>query len=465
LMIVLTGSATLTASLNATATPELECIATYVDTDSTGTAFTEVSTAVIFGSTGATNLVGSPAANISRIIRYIAITNTFSAARTVTLRTQSRVVCTVTLQPNDTWTFNGTFDSTGSRRQSLANSAFAGSFSNLVRPIPLGTLASNPPAIDLSSPISYQVLVDATLNAAAITLNFTGLSSANAGTFIVVRTISQTSARNLTIQANSATTALWSSSGEGAIAGITSNRVISTTVRDVMTFVWDGTWLILMDDITRNASLLTSGTLDVANRIANSAVAYGKIQNVTATNRLLGRVTAGAGVIEELTVLPTATMPALTGDVTNSAGSLATTIANNAITTVKITDNNVTGAKLATLVAGDAPKLQAPVRAVTEAVFTIAANTASPALVETNGRMQTLTSNTGVTVSVTTLSDGNMILLRVIASAAITVNVPASSTTVKRSAGSISLATGEWVDISVTRMGTDYTWNIGGKLT
>jgi hypothetical protein len=39
--------------------------------------------------------------------------------------------------------------------------------------------------------------------------------------------------------------------------------------------------------------------------------------------------------------------PALTGDVTNSAGSLATTIANNAVTTAKIADNSVNGAKIA----------------------------------------------------------------------------------------------------------------------
>lgn len=35
--------------------------------------------------------------------------------------------------------------------------------------------------------------------------------------------------------------------------------------------------------------------------IATSAVTYAKIQNVSATNRILGRITTGAGVIEELT--------------------------------------------------------------------------------------------------------------------------------------------------------------------
>ena len=35
--------------------------------------------------------------------------------------------------------------------------------------------------------------------------------------------------------------------------------------------------------------------------IADDAITYAKVQNVTATDRLLGRSTAGAGVIEEIT--------------------------------------------------------------------------------------------------------------------------------------------------------------------
>lgn len=53
--------------------------------------------------------------------------------------------------------------------------------------------------------------------------------------------------------------------------------------------------------------------------------------------------------------LAAARFPALTGDVTNSAGSLATTIANDAVTTVKILNANVTNAKVATRI--DAAKL------------------------------------------------------------------------------------------------------------
>ena len=45
---------------------------------------------------------------------------------------------------------------------------------------------------------------------------------------------------------------------------------------------------------------LAFGTLVTAN-IGNSQVTYAKIQNVSATSRILGRITTGAGVVEELT--------------------------------------------------------------------------------------------------------------------------------------------------------------------
>lgn len=87
--------------------------------------------------------------------------------------------------------------------------------------------------------------------------------------------------------------------------------------------------------------------------VANDAITYAKIQNVSATDRLLGRDTVGAGDIEELTVSGgiefTGTgiqTSAFTGDVTKSAGGTSTTIANDAVTTAKILNDNVTFAKM-----------------------------------------------------------------------------------------------------------------------
>jgi hypothetical protein len=72
-----------------------------------------------------------------------------------------------------------------------------------------------------------------------------------------------------------------------------------------------------------------------APEIGANKVTFAKMQTIS-SNTILGRSTAGSGNIEELTTLPVATLPALIGDVTSSAGSAATTITNNAVTLPKI---------------------------------------------------------------------------------------------------------------------------------
>lgn len=81
----------------------------------------------------------------------------------------------------------------------------------------------------------------------------------------------------------------------------------------------------------------------LATTIANDAVTFAKMQNVT-TDRLLGRDTAATGNPEELTVgggleftgSGGIQRSALTGDVTASAGSGATVIANDIVTNAKL---------------------------------------------------------------------------------------------------------------------------------
>jgi hypothetical protein len=92
--------------------------------------------------------------------------------------------------------------------------------------------------------------------------------------------------------------------------------------------------------------------------ISSDAITYDLIQNVSATDRILGRDTAGAGDVEELTPAAVRTMlniadgsnnyshPNHTGDVT-SAGDGATTISADAVTYAKMqnlgTANRVLG--------------------------------------------------------------------------------------------------------------------------
>ena len=144
--------------------------------------------------------------------------------------------------------------------------------------------------------------------------------------------------------------------------------------------------------ITLTGDVTGSGTGSFAATIANDAVTYAKIQNVSATDRLLGRVTAGAGDIEEITctafgrsliddtdastartTLGLGTLATqsgtfsgtssgtntgdqtitLTGDVTGSGtGSFSATIANDAVTYAKIQNVSATDKLLGRVTAG-----------------------------------------------------------------------------------------------------------------
>jgi len=74
---------------------------------------------------------------------------------------------------------------------------------------------------------------------------------------------------------------------------------------------------------THAASDITSGTLDAA-RIANDSITYAKLQNVSATDRLLGRSSAGAGDVEEITC--TATGRAIIGAASEAAARSAISV-------------------------------------------------------------------------------------------------------------------------------------------
>ena len=122
--------------------------------------------------------------------------------------------------------------------------------------------------------------------------------------------------------------------------------------------------------ITLTNDVTGSGTGSFATTIANDAVTYAKMQNVSATDRLLGRQSAGAGDVEEITC--TAAGRALLDDADNSAqrttlglGTLATqngtfsgtsSGTNTGDQTITLT-NDVTGSgtgSFATTIANDA---------------------------------------------------------------------------------------------------------------
>lgn len=127
----------------------------------------------------------------------------------------------------------------------------------------------------------------------------------------------------------------------------TSNGSLSAerVVTDNTSITWD--WSSAGVAKASRAALtgdVTASANSNATTIANDAVTYAKMQNVSATDRLLGRDTAAAGNVEELTVSGGLEFTgsggiqrsALTGDVTASAGSGACTIPAGTVTLAKM---------------------------------------------------------------------------------------------------------------------------------
>ena len=93
--------------------------------DNTGSAFTEGATDGALNGTNSVTLVAAPASSTRRAIKTITIQNRDTAAVTVTVSYNNngtlRTIAKVTLQVGDTWTTDGTFDTTGSLKQVVGN--------------------------------------------------------------------------------------------------------------------------------------------------------------------------------------------------------------------------------------------------------------------------------------------------------------------------------------------------------
>jgi hypothetical protein len=148
------------------------------------------------------------------------------------------------------------------------------------------------------------------INALTLTALATGFSIAG-GTTSKTLTVSNT----LTLAGTDASTLNIGTGGTLGTAAFTASTAYATAAQANATHTGEVT----------GATTLT---------ITANAVTVAKFQQV-ATGTILGRSTAATGNIEVLTVLPTAVMPAETGDVTRPAGTLTTTIAANAVTFAK----------------------------------------------------------------------------------------------------------------------------------
>lgn len=91
--------------------------------DNNGSTFTEGATDGALSGTSSVTLVAAPAASTRRTIKAITIENKDTAAVTLTVSYNNggtlRTIAKVTLNVGDTWTTDGTFDTTGSLKQTL----------------------------------------------------------------------------------------------------------------------------------------------------------------------------------------------------------------------------------------------------------------------------------------------------------------------------------------------------------
>lgn len=173
-----------------------------------------------------------------------------------------------------------------------------------------------------------------------------------------------------------------------------------------------------------------SGTGSFAATIGNSKVTYAKIQDVSATDKLLGRSSAGPGVVQEITctsagraliddvdeaaqrtTLGLGTLATqsgtfsgtssgtntgdqtitLTGDVTGSGtGSFAATIANSAVTNAKLSNSSIT-------IAGTSTSLGSSI--TVDTIDGISANGLIARTAANTRASRTITAGTGITVT------------------------------------------------------------------
>ena len=296
----------------------------------------------------------------------------------------------------------------------------------IINLIPTGLSANNPLSYnDITGVLSLNYTSKFTLTSTSLDLNNNAVAYSNFqqvaannlignptgslanATAIGLGTNLAFSAGNLTISSSPTFTRL-------NLSGLTASKLIST----------DGTNNLISSDLSGDVT--TSG---LTTTISNNAVTYAKIQNVSTNNRLLGRSTSGAGIIEEIIVgsglsLSGGTLIAsgLGGSVTSvsvaSANGFAGTVANPtttpAITLTTIITGIIKGNGTALLAAVAGTDYEVPLTfstGLTRTTNTITVNTSQNisqlSNLITNGFVKTSSGNGTLTIDTNTYLTGN----------------------------------------------------------
>lgn len=123
---------------------------------------------------------------------------------------------------------------------------------------------------------------------------------------------------------------------DSTVVTLTGSQALSNKTGLISQWTNDSGYLTTNQNITLSGDVTGSGTTAITTTIANQAVTFTKIQNIT-TNRLLGRSTAGTGSIEELLI---GSGLSLSGGTLTATGSGGTVTGTGAINRVAFWDSS-----------------------------------------------------------------------------------------------------------------------------
>ena len=248
----------------ATSNPEF----TVAYADSTSSSLTEGASDGALNGTSAVTVVSSPAASTRRVVKWITIPNKDTAAVTVTVTynnssgSTTRQIAKVTLQPNDTWTTDGSFDSTGSLKQT-AGSVAVGNITGLGTGV--GTWLATPSSANLATAVTDETGTGALVFANTPTLVTPVLGTPTSGTLSnctvdgtnKVGYIGAPQSTNTTVAASDAGKHIYFTGGSTATLTVNTN---ATTAIDV------GTTILVVNNNSGNLTISGAGvTFQLAN--------------------------------------------------------------------------------------------------------------------------------------------------------------------------------------------------------
>jgi len=153
--------------------------------DNNGSTFTESASDGALNGVTSVTLVSAPAASTQRVIKSITIQNADTAAVTVTLSYNNnatlRTIVKVTLAVGETWTTDGTFDTTGALKQTLGTVNLSTGVTGALAPANGGTGIVNNAASTLTISGAFATTLTVTA-ATGVTLPTTGTLATLAGT-------------------------------------------------------------------------------------------------------------------------------------------------------------------------------------------------------------------------------------------------------------------------------------------